>query len=285
MSDAILVHIADLHFGKDVDLDQVQALEKFVSELRPDAVCITGDLTQRCRHGELQSAVAFVQQLRQFAPVHVIPGNHDVQWWRAILPFTKARIRWAKFAKYFGPDLAPVLSTPRVVVAGLLTSYGLAWKSLTFNPRDMTVKGHLPKSEITRVKHVLEGAPPEAVRVVALHHNVLRGQISRRMGLSRWRTAQQRLLTLGADVVLCAHDHQEGAGQIDGVLAVSTTGTHTSRTRGKRPSAFNVIHVDWQAVHIVHYRWDAAAREFQPSTESVFARQRRPSDGPVPVAR
>ena len=285
MSDAILVHIADLHFGKDVDLAQVVALEKFVSELRPDAVCITGDLTQRARHGELQSAVAFVQQLAAFAPVHVIPGNHDVQWWRAPLPFTRAWERWEKFAKYFGPELAPVLSTPRVVVAGLLTSYGLAWKSLTFNPRDMTVKGHLPKSEVTRVKHVFAGAPPEAVRVATLHHNVLRGQISRRMGLARWRTAQERLLTLGADVVLCAHDHQEGAGQIDGLLPVSTTGTHTSRTRGKRASAFNVIHVDWQAVHIVHYRWDAAAKEFQPSTESVYARQRRPSDGPVPAAR
>ena len=35
---------------------------------------------------------------------------------------------------------------------------------------------------------------------------------------------------------------------------------------------------------IVHYRWDAATRTFTPSTESVFARQRRPSDDPVPVA-
>ncbi len=248
-------------------------------------MCITGELTQRCRQGRLQSAVAFGQQLGAFAPVHVVAGMPDVQWWRAILPFGRARIRWEKFAKFFGDDLAPVLSTPRVVVAGLLTSYGLAWKSLTFNPRVMTVKGHLPKREVTRVKQVFTGAPPEAVRVAALHLNVLRGQISRRMGLSRWRTAQERLLTLGADVILCAHDHQEGAGQIDGVLPVSTTGTHTRRTRGKRPSAFNVIHVDWQAVHIVHYRWDAAAKEFQPSTESVFARQRRPSDGPVPVAR
>ena len=58
MSDAILVHVGDLHFGRDADLAQVAALEKFVSELRPDAVCITGDLTQRSRHGELQRARA-----------------------------------------------------------------------------------------------------------------------------------------------------------------------------------------------------------------------------------
>lgn len=284
MSDVILVHLADLHFGRDVDLDQVAAIEKFVGELRPDVVCITGDLTQRARHGELQRALAFTQALGAHAAVHVIPGNHDVQWWRAILPFGGALIRWRKFRRYFGDQLAPVLSTPRVIVAGLLTSYGIAWKSLSFNLRDLTVKGHLPKKEITRVKTVFSGAPPLAVRVAALHHNVLRGAISKRMGLVRWRTAQKRLLTLGADVVLCAHDHQEGAGQIDGLLAVSTTGTHTDRTRGGRPSAFNVIHVDKQAVHIVHYRWDASTKQFQPSTESVYGRQRRPSDDPVPVA-
>lgn len=283
MSDVILVHVADLHFGRDADLVQVAAIEKFVSELRPDVVCVTGDLTQRARHGELQRALAFVQSLGKHAPVHVIPGNHDVQWWRAILPFGRASIRYRKWREYFGDDLVPVLSTPRVVVAGLLTSFGIAWKSLTFNLRDLTVKGHLPKKEVTRVKTALAGAPPEAVRVVALHHNVLPGEISKRMGLSRWRTAQERLLTIGADVILCAHDHQEGAGQIDGVLPVSTTGTHTTRTRGKRPSAFNVIHVDKQAVHILHYRWDAASGGFVPSTESVYARHRRPADDPVPT--
>ena len=283
MSDVILVHVADLHFGRDVDLVQVAAIEKFVSELRPDVVCITGDLTQRARHGELQRGLAFTQALGRHAKVHVIPGNHDVQWWRAVFPFGRGAIRYRKWREYFGDDLVPVLSTPRVVVAGLLTSFGIAWKSLTFNLRDLTVKGHLPKKEVLRVKTALAGAPPEAVRVVALHHNVLPGEMSKRMGLARWRTAQRRLLTLGADVILCAHDHQEGAGQIDGVLPVSTTGTHTTRTRGKRPSAFNVIHVDKQAVHIVHYRWDAASGEFVPSTESVYARHRRPADDPVPT--
>jgi len=283
VSDVILVHVADLHFGRDADLVQVAAIEQFVSELRPDAVCITGDLTQRARHGELQRGLAFVESLRRHTAVNVIPGNHDVQWWRAVLPFGRAPVRYRKWREYFGDDLVPVLSTPRVVVAGLLTSFGLAWKSLTFNLRDLTVKGHLPKKEILRVKNVFAGAPPVAVRVAALHHNVLRGEISKRMGLARWRTAQKRLLALGADVVLCAHDHQEAAGQIDGVLPVSTTGTHTTRTRGKRPSAFNVIHVDKQAVHIVHYRWDAAAGSFQPSTESVYARHRRPADDPVPT--
>ncbi|HEU4568965.1 MAG TPA: metallophosphoesterase [Gemmatimonadales bacterium] len=282
MSDVTLVHLADLHFGRDADLAQVAAIEGVVAELRPDAVAVTGDLTQRARHGEFQRALAFVQALGRVAPVHVLPGNHDVQWWRAILPLGRARVRWEKYRRYFGDDLAPTLATPRVVIAGMLSSYGITWGSLSWNLRDTTVKGHLPKREVTRAAAAFQGAPAAVVRVAALHHNVLRGEISRRMGLVRWRTAQRRLKALAPDVVLCAHDHQEAAGQIDSVVPVSTTSTHTSRTRGKRPSAFNVIRVDHQAVHIQHWCWDAPAGRFRPSTTSAFARHRLPGDDPVP---
>ena len=90
---------------------------------------------------------------------------------------------------------------------------------------------------------------------MVFHHNVLAGGLSRRMGLARWRSAHKRLLATGADVILSGHDHQEGAGQIQGALAVSTSGTHSSRVRGGRPSVFNLVKIDPQAVHIQHFRW------------------------------
>src|SRR2546422_7512069 len=52
-----------------------------IPDLRPDAVVLSGDLSQRARYGEFQRARAFVSVATQTAPVHVIPGNHDVQWW------------------------------------------------------------------------------------------------------------------------------------------------------------------------------------------------------------
>ena len=64
-----LLHVADLHFGGVADLRQIEALEAMLPDLRPDAVVIAGDTTQRCRHGELQRARAFVQTARQTAPV------------------------------------------------------------------------------------------------------------------------------------------------------------------------------------------------------------------------
>jgi len=35
-----LVHLADIHFGRDVDLDQIRALETLVPELGPSAIVL-----------------------------------------------------------------------------------------------------------------------------------------------------------------------------------------------------------------------------------------------------
>src|SRR2546426_11198908 len=162
-----------------------------IPDLRPHAIVIAGDLSQRARHGELQRARAFAQLARETAPVHVIPGNHDVQWWtRPLVPFAKDAL-YRKYVQYFGADLAPTITLQGAVIASALTSHGVAWGSLTFRVRDLAVKGHLPKGELLRVKQVFAAAPHDQARVLVVHHNVLRGEISGRMGLARWRQAQQ----------------------------------------------------------------------------------------------
>jgi 3',5'-cyclic AMP phosphodiesterase CpdA len=270
-----VVHLSDLHFGGYADLAQIEALETFLPTLGAAATVISGDLSQRARHGEFQAAHAFVQRLRRHAPVLVIPGNHDIEWWRSPLGLAGRDVKYAKYARYFG-ELTPVLEIPGAIIAGALSSYGLALGSLTWNLRDVAVKGHLPASETARVTGVFAKAEPGAVRILTFHHNILRGAHSRRMGLANWRSANRRLLASGADVVLCGHDHHEGAGQIDGTLAVSTSGTHSFRTRGGRPSVFNLLTVDGRAVHIRHYRWESIARRFLTSDTYSFARQGEP---------
>jgi predicted phosphodiesterase len=277
MSDApiTVVHLSDLHFGGYVDLAQIEALETFLPTLGAAATVVSGDVTQRARHGEFQAAHAFLHRLRAHAPVVVIPGNHDIEWWRSPLGLAGQQVKYRKYGSYFG-DLTPVLEIPGAIIAGALSSYGVAFGSLTLNLRDLAVKGHLPASETARVTAIFTKAQPGAVRFLTVHHNILRGAHSRRMGLANWRSASRRLLASGADVVLCGHDHHEGAGQIDGALAVSTSGTHSSRTRGGRPSVFNLVKVDGRAVHIRHYRWEAGSRRFLTSDVYSFARQGTP---------
>lgn len=269
-----IAHIGDIHFGGVANIPVVEALERVLPDLRPDAIVIGGDLSQRARHGEFQRGRAFVNLARETAPVLVIPGNHDVQWWwRPFLPFGKHAV-YQKYRRYFGSDLTPTLTIPGgAVIASALTAHGVAWGSLTPRLRDIAVKGHLPKREMERVKTVFAQAEPGLPRVLVTHHNVLRGDISKRMGLARWRRAQRRIVEAGTDVVLCGHDHQEGAEMLDGRVAVSTASTLSTRSRGERPVSFNFVTIDPAAVQVTFFRWDSAKQRFQPSDTAAFSRR------------
>jgi 3',5'-cyclic AMP phosphodiesterase CpdA len=102
---------------------------------------------------------------------------------------------------------------------------------------------------------------------------VLRGRISNRWGLAHPRDAQRRLAATGADLVLCGHDHEERVGPLDGGTVVAASGTHTSMTRGKRPSVFNLIRYSGTELTVQFVRWER--REFNPAEVASFPRSRR----------
>ena len=274
MTDVSIAHLSDLHFGGLADLAQIEALEALVPTLGANAIVISGDLSQRARHGEFQRALVFAKRLREHAPTLVIPGNHDIEWWLSPMGIRGTRVKYAKYVHYFG-DLRPVLEIPGAIIAGALSSYGVALGSLTWNLRDVAVKGHLPRSETTRVKKIFARAPADVARVLVIHHNILPGALSRRMGLAWWRSAQRRVVATGADVVLCGHDHQEGAGQVDS-MTVSTSGTPSKRSRLGRPSVFNVVRIEASVVHVQHYRWERSQGRFLASDRFSFARRAAP---------
>lgn len=272
-----LVHLSDPHFGAVADLAQVEAVEALIPDLEPRVIVISGDLTQRARHGEFQAARQYIRELERTAPVYVLPGNHDVQWWhRPFIPFAPA-VKYRKYRTYFGPSLTPTLEFPEAVIAGALTSHGVAWGSLTLRPRDIAVKGHLPVKEIKRVTTLFAKTKPDQARILVVHHNVLRGEISGRMGLSRGKQAQRRILQSGADLVLCGHDHQEQIDLLGGKVVVSCAGTLSTRSRGDRPSTFHRISVDAESIQVELFRWDEPRKVFKRSDVFAFARQARPA--------
>ena len=280
-----LVHLSDPHFGAVADLAQVEAVESLIPDLDPRVIVISGDLTQRARHGEFQAARQYIRELERTAPVYVLPGNHDVQWWwRPFIPFAPAA-KYRKYRTYFGPALAPTIEFPEAIVSGAVTSHGVAWGSLTLRPRDIAVKGHLSLTEMNRVTSAFAKARPEQARILVVHHNVLRGELSGRMGLSRWRQAQRRILQSGADLVLCGHDHQEQIDLLGGKVVVSCAGTLSTRSRGDRPSTFHRISVDAESTQVELFRWDEPRKVFKRSDVFAFARVPRPAARPSGASR
>jgi 3',5'-cyclic AMP phosphodiesterase CpdA len=271
-----LVHLSDPHFGRDVDLAQIRALESLIPTLEAAAIVVSGDLTQRARHGEFQRALVFVERLAQTAPVLVIPGNHDVQWWESPFHLFGERRKYAKYRRYFGEELTPTLVLPGVVIASALTSHGVVAGSMTWKFwRDSAVKGHLPAGEAARVAAIFRQSPEGVGRVLVVHHNVLRGEISGRMGLARWRAAQRAIATSGAELVLCGHDHQEGIATLEGGVVVAAASTFTPRTRGRRPSAFNLVVIDDREIAVRHHLWDGDRAVFRALEPVRFPRRSR----------
>ncbi len=276
MSERVSIfHCSDLHFGQDCDLEQVAALEALATDLAPSAVAIAGDLTQRARHGEFQRALVFVQAMRRLAPTIVVPGNHDVQWWTTPFDVIGAGPKYLKYRKYFGDDLTPTLVLDgSAVLCGVLTSYGVVAGSMTPNLNDMAVKGHLPARETDRVANCFSNESPALLRVMVMHQNLLRGRLSRRMGLANWRQAWRHVMNTGVDLVLCGHDHEEATGALPNGAVVVTSGTHTCRTRGGRASACNLIVAEARTITVRHYCWDPTQGVFSAGSEAVFPRPR-----------
>ena len=274
MSTQRIVHLSDLHFGRDVDLAQIRVLRELIPALSPTLVVLSGDVSQRARYGELQAGWAFLEPLRSAAPTVLLPGNHDVQWWASPFGILGTRLLYRKFRAVFGETLTPTLELPGLVVATALTAHGIALGSLTWRFwRDTAVKGHLPATELARAETHFANGHRSDLKVLVIHHNVLRGRISGRMGLAHWRRAQEAIAASGADLVLCGHDHQEGAELLGGRVVVATASTHTSRVRGDRPSAFNLVTVDPAEIAVAHHTWDPGLGTFTGGAPRRFPRR------------
>ena len=194
MSEAVLVHLSDIHFGGHASIEELDALPATVASLAPNGIVLSGDISQRARHGEFQAARYFIRLLQATAPVVLIPGNHDLEWWKSPFGLFGTRLLFAKYRSYFGDDITPSLELPGLAIASATTSHGAAFGSLTWNLNDISTKGHLPASELRRAGEVFARSPRDAARILVVHHNVLRGEISQRMGLAGWHRAHQALL-------------------------------------------------------------------------------------------
>lgn len=71
-----IVQVSDLHnkmFGKH----QKKLMKKLIG-LKPDLICLTGDLIYK-RKPDIEAALELVEQASQLAPVYFVTGNHE-QW-------------------------------------------------------------------------------------------------------------------------------------------------------------------------------------------------------------
>ncbi len=270
-----VLHVSDLHFGRPAVPEQIEAIEELIQSARFDVVAISGDVSQRARSGEFQRARAFIRAAERVSRTIVVPGNHDVQWWKAPLGIGGKSVIYETYRTYISPDLEPVLRLPGVTLVGLNTAHGVTHHTLTWNVRDVGIIGDLRRSQIERARAAFEESPPDDARVVVMHHNPVKGELSQRHGLVNTKRVLGAFADLGVLLVLCGHDHQEAIHYVEHTrrgTVVSTAGTVSNRSRGGRPSSLNIIDIAPTALEVTTFIWSGPDRDFVRGPVKSFDR-------------
>jgi 3',5'-cyclic AMP phosphodiesterase CpdA len=270
-----ILHVSDLHFGRPAVPLQIDAIEALIQDEQFDVVAVSGDVSQRARSGEFQRAQVFLRDAGKVSETIVVPGNHDVAWWNAPMGIGDTDALYADYRAFISPETEPVLDVPGARLIGLNTSHGITRRTLTWNMRDLSVIGDVTRSQLERLRERCDGAASDAARIVVMHHNPVRGELSQRHGLKHTKKVLGAFAEMGVDLVLCGHDHQEAIHFVEHTkkgTVISTAGTVSSRSRGGRPSSVNCIDVSGDEIHIVTWIWEPTARRFGPGPVKVFAR-------------
>jgi 3',5'-cyclic AMP phosphodiesterase CpdA len=255
-----VVHLSDLHFGR-VHSHVADALRDAIADIHPDAVAVSGDLTQRARRSQFRAARMFLDALPH--PLVVVPGNHDVPLYNVFARFLDPL---GGYRRYITTDLSPVYHDEAIVIVGANTT-----RSVTRGG------GAMRKGDVQRIAGMLQRLDERIIKVVVSHHPFDTPYGPERH--ARSTPAAEALLRAGADVFLTGHLHVSYAGHtaerysIAGRSAIVVeAGTATStRTRGE-PNAFNVLEIDSEHVTVTRFDWQDATGGFAPADTQRFGK-------------
>lgn len=278
----IVLHVSDTHFGKPHLPAAAAAATRLARQQRPAAVVVSGDLTQRAKVREFQSAGAFLAALAP-APVVVVPGNHDVPlyrfWERLAAPWAQYR-RLAAVHRAAAPATRPPLDTV-LDVPGRDGSAGARFVALaSAAPRTAIVNGRLNRGRLRLADEAFAQAPPGACRVLVVHHNLVRPGPGGPSPMRGARRVLDRLSRWQADLVLCGHVHRTWLAESGppGAVPLVHAGTASS-SRGRAPeegrNSLNLLRIGRSGIEVTPYLFSENDGRFLPAEARRY--ERRPS--------
>ena len=260
-----VLHISDIHCGRPFVAEHVAAAQALAAQLPFDAIVISGDMSQRARELEFRRARDILNRFRAIAPTLIVPGNHDTAWWHAPFGMGDTTRLHQRYREFIDTDLEPTLRLPGLSIVGLNSAPGMGSSAFTWYPRDWRVKGGLSVAQLDDARARLAASPGEDLRILVVHHNVVRGRLSNRWGLARPEFTLDALAAMSPHVVCCGHDHEERVDVVarkTGRFIVSTANTLSDRMRHHRASSLNVIECDSASVTVT--AWVYQDRAFIP---------------------
>jgi 3',5'-cyclic AMP phosphodiesterase CpdA len=245
-----IAQISDLHFGRHSDF-LAEDLLTSVNERAPELVVISGDLTQRARHGEFAQARKFLD--RVVPPKLVVPGNHDVPLFNLFNRFWRPLARYDRHIQPVGA-VGDLYRDDEIAVLGLNTARSFTRKH-----------GRLSVEQIARIGEVFAQVAPHVFKTLVTHHplGMPEGEAERRLA---GRSSQALATIAAADIhlLLSGHYHRAMAGDLPteiggrGAVLILHAGTAIStRTRDHEGNSYNLIEIDGDVVTVRVMCWGA----------------------------
>lgn len=264
-----LLHLSDLHFGAPFLPEVAAAVLEQAGELRPDVLVVSGDLTQRARRDQFEAAAKYLKQFQ--LPLVVIPGNHDVPFYRV----------WERFLSPHGNYRRHISESLNTVteVAGLVIVALNSTRRLTLT------NGRIRRSQLDFATQAFEGASASSVRIIVTHHQLAPPPDFAGGNVMPFaRRALKRFTELGVDLILAGHMHRSYVGSsLDffpgdlrrrGIVVVQCGTTTSRRGRGRErlKNTLNLIRIDERVIRVAHYAWVSDLRRFMAISEHFFPR-------------
>jgi 3',5'-cyclic AMP phosphodiesterase CpdA len=269
-----LMHISDLHFGPPYVPQVGEAVLRSALRLQPDAIVVSGDLTQRAKAEQFEQARAFMHRLPE-VPRIVVPGNHDVPLYRIA---ERLLTPHAKFREYIQEDLCSACRLDGALIVALDSTA----------PRRAISNGRISKAGLAFCEAACRGVGEDVIKIVVAHHHFVPApDYERDQTMPKSRRAINRFVDLGVELILGGHLHRGYIGNSldvypgvhrDRGIIVAQCGTTTSRRgrgREREKNSFNLIKVGDEMLRITHYMYFDALGEFAPVSRHIFPRPGR----------
>lgn len=238
----------------------LDALMAYLQTIKPDHICVTGDITFTTLPAEVDLAADWISRLGDPQRISVIPGNHDAYVAGAL---DYALEKWSRWMR----DDEGQTGFPYLHRRGPVDIVGLS--SAVATPPAVSL-GRIGQAQLERTEALLTRIKADQRPcLLMIHHPPQDGAASRRRALSDRQKLQEVLARLPVDLVLHGHLHYPTRAMLDCPSGpIPVLGAASASTIGKRKSAahFHVIEIETGAgrpqMTVQHYHYNTESEIF-----------------------
>ncbi|MEM3089838.1 MAG: metallophosphoesterase family protein [Candidatus Nitrosotenuis sp.] len=222
----IIVQLSDIHVGSQFQEAVFEKVIQEVNELKPDAVIVTGDLTNEGLAKEYEKAKKLLARLNT-GKIIAISGNHDYR-----------NTGYLLFKKHFPFETVNELGSDIVVV-----TIGTARPD-----RDEGEVGYRQNLWLERTMKKYENK----IKILAMHHHLIGipDTGSARVEVIDAGDVLRTILSTKVNLVLCGHKHRPWIWNLKELSIVNAGTAASERMRGLFENTYNIITIKNKKIHV-----------------------------------